>query len=197
MMMAEPTESNKAIFDKEILAGLKNGDRKIFDLIFKSYYQGLRGYANGLVHSYIAAEEIVQEVFINIWKKHAQLEITISLQAYLYKSVYHGCLNHIRNAKRINHTHQNTTEIEKKATLLLLATTNTPFALMVSEEMEKELDLAISKLPEQCRKIFYLCRFDNLSYTEISQKLGVSVSTVKTQMSRAMKKLMENVNNKH
>ena len=58
-----------------------------------------------------------------------------------------------------------------------------------SEEMEKSLNEAIETLPEQCRQIFYLCRFEDLSYREISAKLDISLSTVKTQMQRAMVKL--------
>jgi len=191
--MTESIDSNKNVLDREILEGLKGGDRKIFELIFKTYYATLCSYANGLVQSFDSAEEIVQEVFINIWNSHAKIEIRTSLRAYLYKSVYYGCLNHIRNKKRNIDQKQFPDEFNKKAELLLLGTSNTPFTLMVSDELEKELERAIEKLPDQCCKIFCLSRFENLSYIAIAEKLGITVSTVKTQMSRAMTKLMENV----
>jgi len=179
--------------DKEILEDLKRGNQRTFELVFKSYYPGLCNYANGLLQSFDSAEEIVQEVFISFWNSHAKIEIHTSLRAYLYKSVYYGCLNHMRNSKRINPGSQLPIELKQKSELLLLATSHTPFTLLVSEEFEKELDRAIEKLPDQCRKIFCLSRFENLSYPAIAEQLGITVSTVKTQMSRAMTKLMENV----
>ena len=84
-------------------------------------------------------------------------------------------------------------ENNQQTELLLIATSNTAFTNILSEEIEKELKSAIENLPEQCRKIFCLSRFENLSYIEIAKLLGITVSTVKTQMSRAMTKLMKNM----
>jgi len=183
--------------DKEILEGLRKGDRKTFELVFKAYYPRLCNYANGILHSFDSAEEVVQEVFINFWNKHATIEIYTSLKPYLFRSVYYGCLNYLRKNKTIKDSVRLPDESEQKKELLLLATSTTPFTLLVSEEFEKELDHAIEGLPDQCRKIFCLSRFENLSYAEIAEKLGLTVSTVKTQMSRAMTKLIENFDEYH
>ena len=188
---------NSGANEKKVLEGLRRGDHKTFEIVFKDYYPRLCNYANGLLHSFDSAEEIVQEVFINFWNNHGKIEIYTSLKPYLYRSVYYGCLNYLRKNKKIIHSVQLNNESNPKTELLFLATSTTPFTLLVSEEFEKELGRAIEDLPDQCRKVFCLSRFENLSYAEIAEKLGLTVSTVKTHMSRAMTKLVENVDKNH
>lgn len=176
--------------ENEIIRGLQKGNRDIFNIVFKSFYSLLCVYANDLVKSYAAAREIVQDVFVKLWENHSRLRIQTSLKSYLYKSVYYASLNYLRNNKRRS-LHQ--TNLDNTSELEILVTEepdwiNTPERL---ELMEEKIKTTIDHLPDQCRQIFILCRFDHLSYPQIAEKLSISLSTVKTQMGRAMAKLKE------
>jgi len=174
--------------EKEIFEGIKRGDRDLFDSVFKNYYFGLRVFAFDFVKSLDVADEIVQEVFLNLWEKHNNLQIKSSLKAYLYKCVQNYCLNYLRSDKGFKNVVQ-LDLIPEQSDFLLVEMSFDELDASFSEQIEIELDRAIKSLPEQCQQIFLLSRFENYSYPEIAERLGVSVSTVKTQMSRAMQKL--------
>lgn len=176
--------------EKEIISGISKGDRNIFNIVFKSFYSLLCAYAKELVKSYQIAEEIVQDVFVSLWENHKKINIQTSLKAYLYRSVYNACLNYLRNQKK-HLAHQ--VDINSSPYLESIITYEPDWLLAPDrlEHMEEALKTAINELPEQCRQIFILCRYENLSYPQIAEKLSISLSTVKTQMGRAMSKLKE------
>jgi RNA polymerase sigma-70 factor, ECF subfamily len=174
----------------EIIDGLHNGVRTQFDHLFKYYYSGLCIYANGYLRSSETSEEIVQEVFVKLWENHERIIIHTSLKAYLYRSVFNACLNYLKFNQSSNHKNIELDQSGIQLELMALETSDSLFNQLFSEQIEKELEEAIAALPEQCRKIFKMCRYEDLSYPEISDMLNVSLSTVKTQMSRAMEKLL-------
>ncbi len=176
--------------ENEIIKGLTNGDRDIFNIVFKTFYGVLCAYARVMVKSYKTAEEIVQEVFVKLWENHAQINIQTSLKAYLYRSVYNTCLNYLRNTKRIMHHQVNIDQPGILETMVI----EEPDWLSIPgrlEKMQEILQTGMQHLPDQCRQIFMLCHYEHLSYPQIAEKLSVSLSTVKTQMGRAMAKLKE------
>ena len=179
------------ISDQYIVEGINIGDKSVFDQVFKTYYAGLCTYAYDFVRSSEFAEEIVQNFFLHIWENHSKLVITTSLKSYLYRSIHNRSLNYIRDHRhsliiRIPHD-----EFSNYTELLSTDLPDAIFDTAFSEEAERKLGQAIDDLPEQCRIIFCMCRYERLSYQEITGRLNVSLSTVKTQMSRAMKKLTE------
>jgi RNA polymerase sigma-70 factor (ECF subfamily) len=178
--------------EKEIISGLSQGNRDIFNIVFKSFYSLLCAYARELVKSYQTAEEIVQDVFVKLWENHSRLHIETSLKAYLYRSVYNGCLNFIRDTKKTSYQH---VDIHNSGYLDELVTEEPEWLSSPEriDRMEDAIKRTIHELPEQCRQIFILCRHEHLSYPQIAEKLGVSLSTVKTQMGRAMSRLKEAV----
>jgi RNA polymerase sigma-70 factor (ECF subfamily) len=140
------------------------------------------------------AEEIVQDVFIKLWKSRTSLVINISLRAYLFKMVQNLSLNYIRDHSTKKSIHEQSFE----DTDIQLDTYSKGLTEPISEKLfsdEIELDFfnALNLLPDQCREVFSLCRFEGLTYSEIAIKLNVSVSTIKTQMGRAMDKLHESL----
>ena len=135
------------------------------------------------------SEEIVQEVFIRIWETHENISIHTSFRAYLFRSVYNACINQLKKSQADTSRNIDLEDAAIQSELMMMNTGDEPVSGYFSGEAEKELEQAIEDLPQQCREIFSLCRFDNLSYPEISAKLNISLSTVKTQMSRAMEKL--------
>ena len=175
--------------EKDIIAKLNAGDKSAFDLLFRRYYTPLCTYAKGYMKSSEASEEIVQEVFIRIWETHRNISIHTSVQAYLFRSVFNACINKLKKVQADTTKNLDLEDAAIQSELMMMNTGEEMISKYFSEEAEKELEQAIEDLPQQCREIFGLCRFENLSYPEISAKLNISLSTVKTQMSRAMGRL--------
>jgi len=181
--------------EKDIFDGIRKGDRKIFDLVFKEYYSGLCTFATDYVRNHDTAREIVQEVFFNLWENHHKIYINSSLKAYLYRSVHNLCVNFLRNSSQFARNNIQLEQVKQQADLLFIEMPDDIFEAAFTEQLEQKLDKAIENLPEQCRIVFCASRYENLSYPEIAEKLNISLSTVKTQMSRAMDKLREIVDN--
>ncbi|UCH14181.1 MAG: RNA polymerase sigma-70 factor [Bacteroidales bacterium] len=177
--------------DDNMIKGINRGDKKTFDLAFKSYYPGLCVFAKDFLRSADAAREITQEVFLSLWEKRGKLQIKSSLKAYLYRSVHNRCLNYIRDDLKLSHKEINFDQLKNQADLLFNDVPEGIYDQIFSGRIEQDLETEIEQLPEQCKTIFRLCRYENLTYPEIAKQLNISLSTVKTQMSRAMKKLRE------
>ena len=177
--------------EKEMIAGLQQGDKSTFDFLFRSYYSGLCSFANSYLKSNEAAEEVVQDVFVRLWEKHNRIRIQSSIRAYLYQSVFNACMTCLKETKVSGYRHVDIEDSVVRNELMSMDLADSEFTRIFSEDAERELESAISELPDQCREIFRLCRIENLSYKEISNMLDVSKSTVKTQMSRAMERIMK------
>ena len=151
-----------------------------FERLFKAYFKALHAYAFTLLKDDMAAEEVVQHVFLKLWERRQTL-LQESLKSYLYKCVYNDSLNHIRHLKVRNKfeeyaTRQNAMEAD--------AAQQT-----IAKELEKKLKEALNELPQQCRTVFQMSRFDQLKYQEIADVLGISRKTVEVHMGKALKSL--------
>lgn len=160
----------------------KAGDESAFEAIFKNYYEDLCRYANKIIQDLESSEEIVQDLFCTLWDKKNHILLSTSLKSYLFRAVFNSCMKHIRHLK-VRQVHQKE----------VLHTTNEGQEDGKFEEFELELKIEkiIEQLPEQCRKIFKLSRFENKKYQEIADELGISVKTVEAQVSKALKILRE------
>lgn len=177
--------------EKELITGLQQGNKSTFDHLFRSYYPGLCTYANSYLKSSDISEEIVQEVFVRLWEKHNKILIHTSIRAYLYQSVFNGCISYLKNIQSTAFKHIDVEDVSIRHELMSMDLADSEFTRLFSEDVERDFESAIGELPDQCREIFRLCRTDNLSYKEIAGMLKVSKSTVKTQMSRAMNRIMK------
>lgn len=176
-----------ALSDKEIWGKIKKSDLKSFESLFCRYHDQLCLYSYGLVVNEDAAEEIVNDVFLKIWTKREQIHINIGIKPYLFRCVFNACadyLNHNNDIKQSNNT-----DIDQQINKLIGSGEEYIFSLLQSKEVEKDVLHAIEQLPKQCRIIFCLSRFEILTYAEISERLNISINTVKTQMSRALESL--------
>ncbi len=165
---------------------LKEGDETAFGMIFKSHYNGLCNYAFSFLLDRDEAEEIVQAAFINIWEKKENINIESSLKSYLYRAVRNSCLNALKHA-RIKKKHADETAFTADRTHESVS------QAVISEELDQKIGDAMMALPEQCRLIFKMSRFEELKYAEIADQLNISVKTVENQIGKALKIMREHL----
>lgn len=167
-----------------MLADTKPNQREklaLFESTFRSHFKALHAYAITIVRDDMAAEEIVQNVFFKVWKNQEAIEIQQSLTAYLYRCVYNDALNQLKHEK-VKATYQTYAAQQ-------MSHSNNASERVRAKELEAKLDEALKELPEQCRTIFQMSRFEELKYLQIADRLGISVKTVENQMGKALKLL--------
>jgi RNA polymerase sigma-70 factor (ECF subfamily) len=155
----------------------------VFEQVFKSHFKSLHAYACTIMRDSVPAEEIVQNIFVKLWEKKEDLTIRENVSGYLYRAVHNESLNYLRHQK-VRLAYQSHAMRQHKQ-----SEQQRPAEKVVMSELEKKLETALRELPEQCRTIFQLSRFDDLRYREIADKLGLSVKTVENQMGKALKLL--------
>lgn len=130
------------------------------------------------------AEDLVQEVFLELWRKRSGIQIQISFRAYLRRAAVNKTLNYLRDQRL---------PISDEEHLPFQLASSTPQAdeTLETSELKEEIDRAISALPERCRQVFVLSRFEELSAKEIADLLDISPKTVENQMTKALKSLRE------
>jgi RNA polymerase sigma-70 factor (ECF subfamily) len=173
----------KEISEEELVRRLREGDERIFKFLFDQYYRPLTIFALKYVPDIEEAKEIVQDFFIRLWERRADLNIRFSLKMYLYQSVRNAALNYLETNKVAQRRMQ-----QYKTPL---TSTDTALEHMMAAEQEEMLMRAIDMLPEKCREIFVLSRMHRLSNLAIADQLSISVKTVEAQISIALKRLAE------
>ncbi|MBL0744511.1 RNA polymerase sigma-70 factor [Chryseolinea lacunae] len=160
---------------------IQHDDYTAFQLLFKKMYSPLCQFCMKFVKAREVAEELVSDVFYNIWKNRSRLVIA-SPKAYLFASVRNKGYDHLRKIK-------NTAWCDLEEASDVPAGVTDSQDLLVLEELNTTLEQSMARLPKQCRLIFTLSREEGLKYREIAAQLNLSVKTVETQMGRALKHL--------
>jgi len=167
----------------KVCESIRNGDKHAFESLFKTYYKILCSYANQIIADSDNSEEIVQEMFFQLWQKRDFFFIETSLKSYLFRAIHNSCLNHIKHNKikqaySNNFIHQN-------------ETSGSQYLLDESEELRVLIGKAVEKLPPERKKVFMMIRYEERKYQEVADILGISVKTVENQMGKAMQFLRE------
>jgi len=170
--------------ERKIIEKVRSGDEQAFELLFRKYYLRLCGFANKFLSNTAESEEIVQEVFLNIWKKRDHLKLDNKITPYLFKSVRNLCFNFLEHKKVEDNYYAVIELIYRNSQEEFHA-----YESMLYTELQTKVNEAIDSLPVECKKIFQMSRQEGLKYLEIAEKLGISVKTVETQMCRALAKL--------
>lgn len=169
--------------DPELLARLRAGDAGAFDAIFRRWYEPLVRLAEGMLRERAVAEEIAQDVMLELWRRRESLDADGTPQAYLFQATRNRALNHVR-ARKVR-------ERSEPFVACAEAVGAEADGLLVEEEMEVALRAAMDALPPRCREVFELSRVQGLRYAEIASTLGVSVKAVEAQMGKALRVMRE------
>lgn len=148
-------------------------------MLFRSHFKGLCFFAQKYVKDIDTAKEIVQDAFLSMWEKRDTIDLDRPVKSYLTMVIHNKCTNYLRDNRKFD---SNILEIENLLDVPEYESTDS----LVTNELKEKIDSALNDLPEKCREVFVLNRYENLKYQEIAEKLQISVKTVETQMSKAL-----------
>ena len=168
-----------------ILQDIQNGNLQEFEKLFKEYYPLLCHYALRFVKDPDQAEEIVQELFCQLWENRKGLKIHTSLKAYLYKATYFNSLQVLRK-KGIKNQYVDYVKNTKSEQ-------SQPNNLVEENEIYNIVQKTLISLPDRCGQIFKMSRFEGLKYQEIADQLSISIKTVEANMGKALKAFRKNL----
>lgn len=157
-----------------------------FEKLYKLYYPKMFAFAKNYVPANEDAENIVQDVFLVLWERKEEIEVSFTLTTYLFTLVKNRCLNFLRH-KLIEEEYNS--QVKEELGFKLYALEAFDYSYQSEEELQEIIRHALDTLPERCREVFIKSRIEGLKYKEISDELGISVNTVENQMVTALKKL--------
>lgn len=158
--------------------------REGYELLFNEHYSRMVSYAYNFLKEQEASEEIAQEVFYQLWINREKTEIKTAISSYLYRAVRNRCINLIKHIDiREKYKAYNSEEIEKAD--------KESTDLLTVNELDKIIRSSIDQMPLQRKKIFLMSRYDEMTYKEIAEKMGLSKKTIENQMGKALQYLRE------
>lgn len=169
----------------EVAALMRTNPERCLQELYDDYYQYLVNSVYRMVPDQSIAEDMVQEVFMEIWKKRNQLQFRTSVGAYLRRAVTNRTLNYIR-AQRM--------EFDSEDTALQYQSRDISSVKNLElEDLQSLIDKSIEELPEKCRIVFAMSRFEEMKYAEIAESLNISIKTVENHIARALQMLRKRV----
>jgi len=167
---------------ENILTRLKANDQDALKVLFDTYYLPVCHSIHRIIREKQTVEDLAQEVFIKVWQKRQQINVTSSLKAYLQRMGVNEAISHLRKLK--NKEKEEITEFNMQGMV-----SPTAEDTYLDNELENKIKAAINTLPPKCRMVFQLSRYEELSYKEIAEKMEISVKTVENQMGKALRVL--------
>lgn len=169
----------------DLVQGIKQGDNDAYKYLFERYYPILCQIAYEFVEDDFIARSIVSDVFFKLWERRETIHIDKSIQRYLIKSVKNACLDYL-DANAYKKEHSCSRELRDLLFETIADENITPLEHLNSSELENRIEILLSSLSEETRNVFILNRFHDMSYSLISDKLGISINTVKYHMKKAL-----------
>jgi RNA polymerase sigma-70 factor (ECF subfamily) len=165
--------------DLALFQSLCKGDRASLNILFARYYESLCQFAFQRLKNRMDAEEVVSDVFFQIWASRANLRVERSVRAYLFTATRNACLAHAR--KRANSLH-----VLGEESAASTPASHTPESILETIETQAHVQATINRLPERAREVFMLSRGEGLTYAEIAAVLEISEKTVESHISHAL-----------
>ncbi|MFB6317543.1 RNA polymerase sigma-70 factor [Saccharicrinis sp. FJH54] len=157
-----------------------------FEHLFREHFTALCFFAQKYLGDMDSSKDLVHEVFVKVWDKRNEFDFEKPAKSYLFTSVYNRCLNQIRDARKFNRTEDN--ELEQS-----LSHDGSDNESIEMAELKSLIQKSLNSLPEKCRAVFNLSRYEGKSYAEIAEVLKISNKTVEAHMSKALRVLREDL----
>ncbi|UWY28097.1 RNA polymerase sigma-70 factor [Flavobacterium sp. TR2] len=165
--------------DQILIDRLRGGDELALTELYNKFWQALFMSAYNVIKDKELCEDIIQDIFMNIWHNREKIEIHISLKGYMYACARYQVFNHLRKNKDKVHV-ELFDDLEKR----FLSTT--PETQLMHDELVQQLNLIIESLPEKCQAVYKLSREEQLSHKEIAERLNISTKTVENHITKAL-----------
>lgn len=167
---------------------LRDGEEAAYKQLFREYYPLLCRFAAGLLGDRQQAEIVVDDVIFALWQNRRSLEIRQTLRAYMMAAVRNRCLNELHTQRRCMERLAAEVADEENADFMDVVFSDSahPLGQLIERELEREIRRCVDGLPAECRTVFEMSRYDQMSYREIAAELGVSVNTVKYHIKHAL-----------
>ena len=163
---------------------IQSGDKQVFELLFQKYYATLCLLSKRYTKDITSARDVVQALFIHLWEQRTEIHIEVSVKAYLYRAVKYNSIRYLDNDRkigiRVDEIPENGSDPEY-------------FDHIEYAELQRIILDTVETLPDQCRKVFTMSRFENLKHADIAGKLNISVKTVESHITKALKILHDNL----
>jgi RNA polymerase sigma-70 factor (ECF subfamily) len=183
-----PGPDQAAPLPDDVIARIRGGDERAFELLFRAYYAPLCGFAARYVREPALAEELVQELFGDLWARREGWEVRGSPRAYLFAAVRNRALN-LRKRQKVERDWEHDEAIADVREIHPMP--EPADRALETAELHARLHGALESLPERCRLVMQLRWREQLSYAEIAEVMGISVKGVENQLARGLKALRE------
>ncbi|HYF29889.1 MAG TPA: RNA polymerase sigma-70 factor [Chitinophagaceae bacterium] len=171
------------------MQAFQSGEHEAYSTVFKQYYPALCFFAVRLIQNVAAAEDIAQESLIKLWEKHAGFNSPHAIKSFLYITARNACYNFLKRS-------QTGTKNQSQWSFLWEDADDYVWNQLTRSEVVREVQLMISSLPPECRKVMQHSIVDGMENHEIAQLLKISVHTVKNQKARAIYLMKKKFGNK-
>ncbi|MBN1181439.1 MAG: RNA polymerase sigma-70 factor [Bacteroidales bacterium] len=171
----------------DFVTRIVNGDCEAYNVLYKSMYKKLCAYANVFLKDLEQAEEIVQNTICKIWENRESLGKIDKFQAYLIRSVKNAAINAIKHVQVQNKF--------KEQIINLIDDVEDFVSMADNKELNTQIQDAIDSLPEKSKAIFVMSRYEEMKYSEIAEKTGISIKTVEYHITSALKQLSMKLQN--
>ena len=182
-------ESTEALLVQQ----LKNGVDAAYKYLYDQHYQILCHVAAQYVKDDFLAETIVGDVIFHLWEVRETIEINTSVRSYLMTCVRNRCIDYLKSQYHTREVAHSDTGLRDFPVLQYVKDDDYPLGKLLEKELEDEIMNAINRLPDECRRVFNMSRFENRKYEEIAQELKISVNTVKYHIKHALALLHEDL----
>lgn len=176
-----------------IVEQLRQGKERAYKFLYDQHYQILCHVASQYVKDDFLAETIVGDVIFHLWDVRQSLDITTSIRSYLMQSVRNRCMDYLKSQYNQREWAMSSPSLLDFPVINYIKGDDYPLGRLLEQELEGEIMKAIGRLPDECRRVFRLSRFEERKYEEIAKELNISVNTVKYHIKRALALLHEDL----